>query len=48
MTQVTATPDVYEEIGADLFGSVGLVVLSIAEKRGAGMILRARQTEALS
>ncbi len=44
LAQVTVTPDIYERVGPDIWSRAALVVTGRAEARGAGLILRARQT----
>jgi error-prone DNA polymerase len=47
MAQVTVTPDVYQQQGAAIFGHAAARVTGIAERRGAGNILRAEGMESL-
>lgn len=42
LAHVTVSPDVYEETGPALFGSVALVVCGRAQKRGTGILLFAQ------
>jgi error-prone DNA polymerase len=48
IAQVTVPPEVYEQVGSDVFTASALVVTGIAEPRGAGRVLRAQQTSLLT